>query len=135
MSTVQPVSNRPESCSAPLPDPRVPRVRWYQWLLTPLYLLSVATHAKSFRGNPMIGSPGLNRRGLHVIRRRIAHRMGLLRRRQLTGVISSADRLAFERDGFIVKPNFLDETTFRAFRDEIMGLHTHAREAVVGDTL
>lgn len=106
-----------------------------RWLLAPFYLLSIATAAKSFRGNPVLGSRLLNRRGLHVARKRIAARLGERRRRQLAGAIPAPDRADFERDGFIVKRNFLDEDTFRALRDEVMAMNVAAREAVIGDTL
>jgi hypothetical protein len=109
----------------------------FSWrrLLLPVYFLTIASSAKSFRDNPVIGSERLNRWGLHVTRKRIAARIGAWRRRQLAGLVSVEDRAAFERDGFIVKRNFLDPATFRTFRDEIMGLNTAAREAVIGDTL
>jgi len=107
----------------------------WRWLLAPFYLFSVFTAAKTFRGNPVLGSRTLNRWGLHVLRKRIAARIGLWRRRQLAGTIAPEDRAAFERDGFIVKRDFLDPATFQALRDELMALQVDAREAVIGDTL
>lgn len=101
----------------------------------PLSCLAVLSAAKSFRDNPVIGSPVLNRWGLYVVRRRIATHLGARRRTRLSGLVASCDRADFERDGFIVKPNFLDDATFRAMRDEIIGLDARAREAVIGDTL
>ncbi len=111
------------------------RASAWRWLLAPAYFCTILSSAKSFRDNPVIGSPRLNRWGLHVWRRLVAARVGAWRRRQLAHLISSEDRTAFERDGFVIKRNFLDDATFRAFRDEIMGLNTAAREAVIGDTL
>ena len=108
---------------------------WRRWLLTPFYALAVATPAKSFRDNPVIGSPRLNRLGLHVARKRIAGPLGHLRRRQLQTLVTEADRAALARDGFIVKPNFLDDDTFRAMRGEILRLRVPARESVTGDAL
>ena len=107
----------------------------YRWLLAPFYLLSIFTAAKSFRGNPVLGSRTLNRWGLHVLRKRVAGRIGQWRRRQLAATVSAEDRAALERDGFIVKENFLDPATFQALRDEITALDVDAREAVIGDTL
>jgi hypothetical protein len=103
--------------------------------MMPAYVLAVATSAKSFRDNPVIGSPALNRRGLHIARRELARPLGAFRRRQLAGLISAADREAFARDGFIVKPNFLPPEEFKAFQAEILGLNVPAREAIIGDTL
>ncbi len=47
----------------------------------PLWSLSVLTGAKSFVGNPVIGSERLNRLGLHEARMRTAGRMARHRRR------------------------------------------------------
>lgn len=119
----------------PAAAPPARRISLWRWLRAPLDLLALASSAKSFRDNPIIGSPWLNRRGLHVARRVIADRLGAFRRRQLKGLISEADRRDFERDGFLVKPGFLDEATFRALHDEIVNLKADAREAVIGDLL
>jgi hypothetical protein len=108
---------------------------WRHWLLIPFYALAVVTPAKSFRDNPVIGSPRLNRMGLHIARRRIAAPLGRFRRRRLEGLVTEDDRQALARDGFIIKPNFLDDETFRALREEIYNLNVPAREAVIGDTL
>ncbi len=106
-----------------------------RWLLLPIHALAVLTSAKSFRDNPVIGSPMLNRQGLHVLRRRLADRLGRQRRTRLSGLIPEADRAEFARNGFIVKPNFLDPATFQAFQAEILRLNADAREAVIGDAL
>ena len=110
-------------------------VPWRRWILLPFHCAALLSSAKSFRDNPVIGSPVLNQRGLHLLRRRAAAALGRRRRRQLKGLLAAEDRDAFERDGFVVKHDFLDETTFQAFRDEIMALRARAREAVIGDTL
>src|SRR6267154_6825695 len=68
------------------------------WLLAPLHVAALATGAKSFRDNPVIGSPRLNRAGLHVARVRLAHRMAEWRRRRLSALVCEEDRAAFERD-------------------------------------
>jgi len=67
--------------------------------LAPLHVAALATGAKSFRDNPVIGSPSLNRLGLHVARVRLAHRMADWRRNRLASLIPAGDRAAFERDG------------------------------------
>jgi hypothetical protein len=108
---------------------------WKHWLLIPFYVLSVATPAKSFKDNPVIGSPRLNRLGLHITRKRVAKPLGQMRRNQLKDLVTAEDRDALARDGFIIKPNFLDPATFQALRGEILGLEVPAREAVIGDAL
>ncbi len=54
------------------------------WLFAPWHVAALATGAKSFRDNPVIGSPALNRAGLHVARVRLAHRMAEWRRQRLS---------------------------------------------------
>jgi hypothetical protein len=110
-------------------------MKLYQWPLLAAYAVAIASSAKSFRDNPVIGSEYLNRLGLHLLRRRIARRMGIRRRTQLASSIPPADRAAFDRDGFLLKRDFLDPETFARLRNEIMALHTNAREAIIGDTL
>jgi len=103
--------------------------------MMPLHVLAVGTSAKSFRDNPVIGNPHLNKRGLHIARRELARPLGIYRRRHLANLISDADRAAFARNGFIVKPNFLPPEEFRALQNEILNLNEPAREAIIGDTL
>lgn len=107
---------------------------WTRWLWSPLHALGVLTEAKSFRDNVVIGSPWLNRHGLHVWRRRVAAVMGRRRRASLAALISAQDAADFARDGYLVKPNFLPPEVFAAVRAEIMALHAPAREFVDGYT-
>ena len=109
--------------------------KWCRYLLMPVHAAMIASGAKSFRGNPVIGSASLNRRGLHLARRRLARRMGALRRSRLASLIPAQDRADFERDGFLLKRDFLDPASFQALRQEIYRLDAEAREAVIGDTL
>src|SRR6185437_3772399 len=84
-----------------------------QTLLMPLWLAQVATQEKFFARNPVIGSRRLNERGLHVARTRTAHRLAAGRRERLARRLDPADRAAFDRDGFIVKRDFLPDRVFR----------------------
>lgn len=106
-----------------------------RWLLLPWHALAVFTRAKAFRDNPVIGSPRLNRMGLHLARRQMAHRLGRQRRQRLAHLLSAEDRAAFERDGYLVKPDFLPPETFAAMRDEIFARSAVARESLDGYTL
>jgi hypothetical protein len=103
--------------------------------LFPIWLLELATGAKSFVDNPIIGSEWLNRHGLHVARLRIAHGLAATRRRRLAKRLPEQDRLAFERDGFIVKPDYLSPEGYETLVAEIRAYHGHARETVQGDTV
>lgn len=105
------------------------------WFLAPLHIAALATGAKSFRDNPVIGSPRLNRAGLHVARVRLAHRMAEWRRERLAALISADDRAAFERDGFILKHNFLRDSDFRALKQQVLSFEAPARDQLQGDAL
>ncbi len=105
------------------------------WLLMPYYLAALPTGAKSFRDNPIIGSPSLNRAGLHVARVRLAHKMTKWRRRRLASLVSDDDRIAFERDGFIVKRNFLPAADFASLKEQVLSFKGPARQQLQGDTV
>jgi hypothetical protein len=105
------------------------------WLFSPLHVAALATGAKSFRDNPVIGSPALNRAGLHVARVRLAHQMAEWRRERLASLISAGDRAAFERDGFIVKHNFLPPPTFAAAKQQVLAFRGPVREQLQGDAM
>ncbi len=107
----------------------------FRWLLLPLQIVQVATKAKAFRDSPVIGSPTLNRWGLHVLRKRLAQQMAERRRAKLAHLVAPEDREAFLRDGFLMKENFLDPDSFAALRDEVMARQAKARESLDGYTL
>lgn len=106
-----------------------------RWLLSPLHLAALATGSKSFRDNPIIGSPRLNRRGLHVRRMRLAARLAAWRRRRLGDLLAPEDAAAFARDGYILKPDFLPPRDFAALRHEVMSLAAPARDMIQGDAV
>jgi Phytanoyl-CoA dioxygenase (PhyH) len=105
------------------------------WLLAPFHFAALATGAKSFRDNPIIGSPTLNRAGLHVIRMRLASAMAQTRREKLRPLISGADRAAFDRDGFVLKPDFLPGAVFAQVEREALEFAAPAREQAQGDAI
>jgi hypothetical protein len=106
-----------------------------RYLLLPWWIAQLPTGAKAFCDNPVIGSPTLNRWGLHVGRVRLAARIAAARRRRLRHMIGDADRLAFERDGFVLKRNFLPADHFIALREQVLDHSAPAREMVQGDTV
>lgn len=105
------------------------------WLLAPLHAAALATAAKSFRDNPILGSPALNRAGLHVARMRAAAAMAAGRRQRLARLIDRADVVALDRDGFVLKSDYLPEAAFRALREEALALAAPAREMIQGDAV
>ena len=105
------------------------------WFLAPLHVAALATGAKSFRDNPVIGSPRLNRAGLHIARVRLAHKLAEWRRNRMASLVSEEDRAAFERDGFILKRNFLEDTHYRALKEQVLSFEGPARAQLQGDAL
>lgn len=104
-------------------------------LKTPLWIAALATGAKSFAANPVIGSRRLNARGLHAGRVRLAARMASWRRARLARRLSEEDRQAFARDGFILKENFLPQAEFEQLRREVMESDWDVREMHQGGAI
>lgn len=103
--------------------------------LWPWWALQLATGAKSFIDNPLIGSRRLNEAGLHVARLKLAHRMAWSRRQRLAALIDPVDRAAFDRDGFVLKRDFLPPDVFARLRDGIANYRAPAREQQQGDAI
>ncbi len=106
-----------------------------RWLLLPVWLLQVMSGAKSFAGNPVIGSPGLNRRGLHAWRVRLAARRAERRRRRSAHLLNPEQRAAFARDGFLVIEDLLPAADFTALREEVLSARHPVVEHQEGDAL
>jgi hypothetical protein len=104
-------------------------------LLTPFWLAQVLTQEKFFARNPVIGSRWLNEHGLHTARAAVAHRLAARRRRRLARLISAEDRECLDRDGYIVKREFLPAGLFAELTAEIRALRAAAREMAEGDTI
>ncbi len=106
-----------------------------RWLLLPLHTAQLATQAKSFRDNPVLGSARLNAAGLHILRRRLAARIAARRRARLAAGIPPEHRAALLRDGYLVLPDYLPPETFAALREEVLAREAAARESLDGYTL
>jgi hypothetical protein len=121
-------------------DVRPPALRtspwsWTRWLFAPLWIAQVFTAAKTCDVNPILGDMGLNRRGLHVWRGRLAHRLARWRRRRLAHLVSEHDRAAFEQDGLVVRKNFVPDELFSRIRSELAEFRGDAVESPEGDTI
>lgn len=113
----------------------VVRMRLSDIVKYPFWTLALASGAKSFRDNKVIGSPYLNRHGLHAARIKLAHDLAWSRRRRLAHLVSDKDRADFDRDGFVAKQNFLDPDAFAALKAQTLAFRGPAREMVQGDTI
>ena len=103
--------------------------------MAPWWALQLASGAKSFADNPLIGSRTLNRCGLHVRRVRLAQSLGQSRRRRLRHLASEQDRASFDRDGFVEIRDFLRPDIFARLRDGVLDNAWAAREMVQGDAI
>lgn len=106
-----------------------------RWLKAPFWLAALATGAKSFEHNPVIGSPALNKAGLHVARMRFASFMASRRRKTLAHLLDDQDRRDFDRQGYVLKQDFVPPDLFKAIQDEIAAMEGEIREMQQGDTI
>jgi hypothetical protein len=102
---------------------------------SPLWAVQLVTGAKSFEQNPLIGSRRLNAHGLHVRRVAAAHRLAAARRARLAHLVGDADRAAFDRDGYVVRRDFLPTDAFAALRGQIDAYRGPIREKTEGRTI
>ena len=101
----------------------------------PLWSAELLTGAKSFERNGLIGNRWLNERGLHAGRVVLAHRLAAARRKPLAAAVPETDRAAFERDGFIVRPDFLPAGLFRSLLSALQEHRFALREKREGDSI
>jgi hypothetical protein len=106
-----------------------------KWWRAPLWTLALATGAKSFVDNPIIGSERLNRRGLHVARLKLAHRLAWWRRRGLASSVPRQWREQFERDGYVEVRDFLPADLFGRLCDQLLTRDFETRQQQQGDAI
>jgi hypothetical protein len=106
-----------------------------RWWRAPSWLIALATGAKSFADNPILGSERLNRRGLHVARLKLAHRLAWSRRRRLAPAVPREWREQFDRDGFVEVRDFLPPDQFERLRQSLLSSSFPTWEQQQGDTL
>jgi hypothetical protein len=104
-------------------------------LWAPVWTAQLLTGTKSFERNRVIGSRWLNEQGLHAARVGLAHRIAAMRRRRLARLVTDKDRAAFERDGFVIRPNFLPESEFAELLRQVKAYRGPLREIGEGDTI
>lgn len=100
-----------------------------------MWFLALFTGAKSFRDNAILGSPLLNRTGLHVWRLTAAHALARWRRARLAHLVPDALRQQFERDGFIVVRDVLPSSEFAGLQRSILEAELECRAQQQGDTI
>src|SRR6478752_961856 len=106
-----------------------------RWWRAPFWLLGLATGAKSFADNPILGSERLNRRGLHVARLKLAHSMAWSRRFRLASAVPKEWREQFDRDGFVEIRDFLPADLFARLQKALLNREFDSRQQQQGDTI
>ena len=106
-----------------------------KWWRAPLWTLALATGAKSFVDNPILGSERLNRRGLHVNRLKLAHRLAWARRKRLAPAVPAEWREEFDRNGFVEIRNFLPSDQFARIQKVLLESEFETRQHQQGDAI
>ena len=106
-----------------------------KWWRSPILLMQLATGAKSFADNPILGSPALNRLGLHVWRLKTAHAFARSRRARLAQLVPANLREEFDRNGFVVIPDFLPAEEFHSLQTAMLSSELPTRSHQQGDTI
>jgi hypothetical protein len=104
-------------------------------LKLPIWLVSLATGEKSFVDNPVIGSPLLNKMGLHKFRVQLAAKMAVWRRLWLARFVNAEDITAYQQDGFVLKPDFIPQDKFADLEREVMDSDWPLREMRQGSSV
>lgn len=105
------------------------------YLNAPLWVLGVFGAEKSYRKNPILGSPTLNRWGLHRKRVEIAEALAAFRRQRLAASLDPQQRSFFDANGYMVIENFLEPETYAALLRETSEKVFPAREMRQGQTV
>ena len=101
----------------------------------PWWLITTVSSASSFEDHPILGNPTLNALGLHEARVKWAAKLAQKRRQKLARYLSVEDVEFFEKNGYICKENFLNDTDFNALKNEILNHSLPTRETLQGDTV
>ncbi|QFT53821.1 phytanoyl-CoA dioxygenase family protein [Microbulbifer sp. THAF38] len=101
----------------------------------PKWIFELLSWGKSFKNNPILGNYFLNRCGLHVTRVILAHLLFRFRLLLLSPLVSSEDRSEFNRNGYLLKKNFLSHEDFERLSQELLELNAPVREVIEGTTI
>jgi hypothetical protein len=104
-------------------------------LKLPFWTASLFGQDKSFKVNPILGDPNLNRAGLHTVRYLAAHVITQWRWLLMSPCATKEDRIAFHNDGFLLKKDYLPDAEFAKLNEEVRKAKGEVRECIQGDTL
>ena len=91
--------------------------------------------AKSFESHSIIGNKTLNELGLHRFRVEQAAKLAQKRRQKLAKALTLDEVEQFQKNGFILKENFLSEDDFAQLSKELLETPLETRETLQGDTV
>ena len=91
--------------------------------------------AKSFESHSIVGNKTFNELGLHRFRVEYASKRAQKRRQKLAKVLTSDEVEQFQKNGFILKENFLPEDEFVQLSKELLETPLETRETLQGDTV
>lgn len=98
-------------------------------------LVGIVVGEKSFEKNRLLADPLLNEKGLHQQRVVWVHKLANWRRKKLIQMVDAQDAAFFEKNGYIVKENFLAEHEFAQLKDELLSTTLNTREMLQGNTV
>jgi hypothetical protein len=107
---------------------------WRRLAEAPFWVLQVFTKSKSFRANPVIGSPLLYRLGMHVARVALAHAIWRFRGWLLAPLVPTELRRRYLEQGYLVLEKVLPDEDFAALKAEVQAYPGEVREYIEGDT-
>lgn len=111
------------------------RLAIWRVLRTPIWAAQLATSAKSFEKNGLLGSERLNRAGLHRRRVELAAASAARRRARLAGGVPREWLEQFARDGFILVPDAMPPDSFARLRDQALEWQAMRRDMVQGNAV
>jgi len=94
-------------------------MRLLDYCLYPVYAVRLLTGEKDFTSNPVLASDWLNKRGLHIFRKRIAAFFSNARRKRIAKQLPAEQIEIFNHQGFIQLNNFLAPLEFKQVCDEL----------------
>ncbi len=97
--------------------------------------LTLFSEAKCFDRHSLIGNPVLNTLGLHQFRVRKAAELAQKRRAKLASCLTAEDVAQFQKNGFILKENYLPTDEFEQLKQELLTTALETRETLQGDTV
>ena len=99
-------------------------------LLLPVHLAGIFTGQKDFTKNPILGSHWLNRKGLHVVRKRASHILCQRRRERIAARLPQEWTQSYQTQGCVFLSDFLLAEDFEGLKQDVARLQQTGIEMV-----